>query len=111
MSGMLDGALGNRPRSRAVFIHSQGSRLFLGRTPERNEREVTVQEVEALTSAGFEIVETNMREGAPLCTALARVPADETPSDLGTWLPQAASTFVEPRVRSLVGLPARVAGE
>jgi hypothetical protein len=72
---------------------------------------VTVQEVEALTSAGFEIVETNMREGAPLCTALARVPADETPSDLGTWLPQAASTFVEPRVRSLVGLPARVAGE
>jgi hypothetical protein len=57
--------------------------LFLGRTPERHWREVTVEEVEALTSAGFEIVEINMREGTPLCAALATVPAGETPPDLG----------------------------
>jgi hypothetical protein len=60
--------------------------LFLGRTLERNEREVTVEEVEALTSAGFEIVEVNMKEGAPLCAALATVPAAETTPDLGAWI-------------------------
>ncbi|HVN31014.1 MAG TPA: hypothetical protein VMT45_03425 [Thermoanaerobaculaceae bacterium] len=73
MPGSADVGLGNHPRSRAVFIHSRGSQLFLGRTLERNEREVTVEEVEALTSAGFEIVEVNMKEGAPLCAALAVV--------------------------------------
>jgi hypothetical protein len=73
MPGSADVGLGNHPRSRAVFIHSRASRLFLGRTLERNEREVTVEEVEALASAGFEIVEVNMREGAPLCAALAVV--------------------------------------
>ena len=71
--------------------------MFLGRTPERTGREVTVEEVEALTSAGFEIVEINMREGTPLCAALATVPAGETPPDLGPWLPHAASTCLEPR--------------
>ncbi len=104
MSGIADIGLGNRSRSRAVFIHSRGSRLFLGRTPERNGREVTVGEVEALTSAGFEIVEINMREGAPLYAALATVPAGETPPDLGPWLPQTASTCLEPRAPSVVGL-------
>jgi hypothetical protein len=104
MSGIADVGLGNRPRSRAVFIHSRGSRVFLGRTPERTGREVTVEKVEALTSAGFEIVEINMREGTPLCAALATVPAGETPPDLGPWLPQAASTHFEPRAPSVVGL-------
>jgi hypothetical protein len=104
MSGIADVGLGNRPRSCAVFIHSRGSRLFLGRTPERNGREVMADEVEALTSAGFEIVEINMKEGAPLCAALATVPAGETLPDLRPWLPQAASTCLEPRVPSAVGL-------
>jgi hypothetical protein len=81
--------------------------LFFGRTPERGGREVTVEEVEALTSAGFEIVEINMKEGAPLCAALATVLAGETPPDLRPWLPQAASTYLEPRAPSAVGLHER----
>jgi hypothetical protein len=104
MSGIADVGLANHPRSRAIFIHSRGSRLFLGRTPERNGREVTVEEIEALTSAGFEIVEINMKEGAPLCAALATVPAGEKASDVGTWLPRAASIWLEPRAPSVVGL-------
>ena len=99
MSGVADVGLGNRLRSRAVYIHSRGSRLFLGCTPTRNGREVTVEEVEALTSAGFEIVEINMREGAPLCAALATVPVGETPPDSDPWRPQAALISSEPRAQ------------
>lgn len=111
MSGMPYAALGSRPRSRAVFIQSRGSRLFLGRSLERNEQEVTLEEVEALTSAGFEIVEINMREGAPLCAALARVPADETRSDLSAWLSHAVSTNLKARASSVVGLLEGLVGE
>lgn len=89
-----------RWRSRIVFIHSRGAGLFLGRKPENHEREVTVAEVEALISAGFEIVEINIREETPLCTALARVRSDRPFPDLSAGLPEAALTAPQPRVAS-----------
>jgi hypothetical protein len=79
-----------------VFIHSRGARLFLGPASERNEREVTAEEVEALASAGFEIIQVDMREGAPLCAALAGLPAAGAFLDLTAWLPQAVWTYLEP---------------
>ncbi len=105
MNAMPDIDLDHRLRSRAVFVCSRGSRLFLGRTPESHEREVTMEQVESLISAGFEIVEINMRDGAPLCTALARVPADEPRSDPGAWPSRAALTCLEPPTLSVVELP------
>jgi len=105
MPAMPDTDLVYRSRSRAVFLHSRGSRLFLGQRPESHGREVTMEQIEALISAGFEIVEINMREGAPLCTALARVPADEPRSDLRARPSQAALTCLEPRTLSVLELP------
>jgi hypothetical protein len=75
MPHALEVAAAFNSRSRAVFVHSRGSRLFLGPAPERVERELAPKEVEALASAGFEIVEVNMREGTPLCATLASLPS------------------------------------
>jgi hypothetical protein len=57
-------------RTRMVFIHSRGPRRFFGRSPSESGPEATVDSVEALASAGFDIVEFNMSDGKPLCTAL-----------------------------------------
>jgi len=89
MSRLPGGAFGPCVRSRAVFVHSQGSRLFLGYDAECDGREVTPAEVEALASAGFEIVQVDMREGTPLCAALAAHPAGRGTNVLKRWLPQA----------------------
>ena len=89
-------ALGQRLRGRAVFIHSRGSRWFLGHAAGCDEREVTAEEAEALVSAGFEIVQVDMKEGAPLCAALAAVPEHRAMRDPSTLLPQAAWTHLEP---------------
>jgi hypothetical protein len=62
---------GPRTQSQTVVIHWRGSRMFSGRSRESTARVLTVEEVEGLTSAGFEIVEVNSREGAPLCASLA----------------------------------------
>ena len=97
-----DSEIDCRWRSRVVFIHSRGSGLFLGGKPESREREVTVEEVEALTSAGFEIVEINMREGTPLCAALARVPSEKSSSNPRSQSPEATLTAFEPRTASVV---------
>ena len=96
MAQRLGVAFDHRIRSRAVFIHSRGSRLFLGYGAACDGREVTAEEVEALASAGFEIVQVDMREGAPLCAALAALPASGTMIDPATWLPQAAWTHLDP---------------
>ena len=90
------GVFENRLRSRAVFIHSRDRRMFLGYAAECGGREVTAEEVEALASAGFEIVQVDMREGAPLCAALAALPADVAMTDPSSWLPQAAWMHLEP---------------
>jgi hypothetical protein len=58
-------------RTRVVFVHSAGRRMFLGRASDGNAREVTLDEVETLASAGFDIVEVNKSDGEPLCAALA----------------------------------------
>jgi len=89
-------AFKHRARSRAVFVHSRGSRIFLGYTADGDGREVTAEEVEALASAGFEIVQVDMKEGAPLCAALAAVPEHRAMRDPSTLLPQAAWTHLEP---------------
>ena len=96
MLRLSGGAFENRLRSRAVFIHSRGRRMFLGYAAGSGGREVTAAEVEALVSAGFEIVQVDMREGAPLCAALAALPADAAVADPSSWLPQAAWTHLEP---------------
>ena len=62
-------------RNRVVFIHSLGPRKFLGRSAYERGPEVTVDDIEALTSAGFDIVESNMSDGKPLCAALTAAPA------------------------------------
>jgi len=90
------GDVAQRMRSRAVFIREQGSRMFLGYAAGCDGREVSAADVEALASAGFEIVQVNMKEGAPLCAALAAVPAGAPLRDPSTWLPQAAWTHLEP---------------
>ena len=62
-------------RTRMVFIHSRGPRKFFGRSPADCGPEATVERVEALASAGFDIVEFNMSDGRPLCAALRTAPA------------------------------------
>ncbi len=57
-------------QKRVAFVHSAGNRMFLGRSRDEGGREVTVEEVEALAAAGFDIVEVNMHEGKPLCAEL-----------------------------------------
>ena len=79
-----------------MFIHSRDSRMFLGYAAACDGREVTAEDVEALASAGFEIVQVDMKEGAPLCAALAALPASPAVMDPSTWLPQAAWTHLEP---------------
>jgi len=96
MPRWMGDAFDPRMRSRAVFIHSRDSRLFLGYGAECDGREVTAKEVEALASAGFEIVQVDMREGAPLCAALAALPPSARPTDRAARLPQAAWTRLEP---------------
>ena len=61
-------------RRRVVFVHFEGQRRFFGRSRHEHRREVTVTEIEALASAGFDIVEVNMCGGKPLCALLG--PAD-----------------------------------
>ena len=74
-STLLSGPLG---RDRVVFVHSAGRRRFLGRSGGANAHEVTLEEVEALAAAGFDIVEVNRRDGAPLCAELVS-PQDRRP--------------------------------
>jgi hypothetical protein len=64
-------ALGARSRQRLVFVHSEGRHRYFGRSRADRTREVTIADVAALTSAGFDIVEVNMHEGRPLCADLA----------------------------------------
>lgn len=73
-------------RQRVIFVCSDGSRRFFGRSHEEGGREVTIEEVEALVSAGFDIVEVNKSEGTPLCAALASPPATWTRSHGRDWL-------------------------
>jgi hypothetical protein len=73
-------------RRRVVFVRSHGSRRFFGRSHEEGETEVTIEEVEALVSAGFDIVEVNMSDGRPLCAALASPPATWTRTHGRHWL-------------------------
>jgi hypothetical protein len=60
-------------RSRAVVIHSRGQRKLFGQPPDESGLEVMVEDLEALASAGFDIVEFNMADGKPLCAALMAV--------------------------------------
>ncbi len=90
------GAIDRRVRSRAVFIHAQGHRLFLDHDAGFDGREVTASEVEALVSAGFEIVQVNMREGAPLCATLAAHPADSLGTDPARWASGIPRTHLDP---------------
>ena len=89
-------ALRGRLRSRAVFVHSHGGRLFLGYAATHERREVSAEEVEALASAGFEIVQVDMKEGAPLCAALAALPVASTTASPCGWFPREAWTYMEP---------------
>ena len=73
-------------RKRVVFVCSDGYRRFFGRSHEEGGREVTIEEVEALVSAGFDIVEVNMSDAGPLCAALASPPATWTRSHGRDWL-------------------------
>jgi hypothetical protein len=79
-------------RNRVVFVHSAGRRRFLGRSFDVNTREVTLDEVEALAAAGFDIVEVNASDGEPLCATLV--------SPAGRWLRSSAD-----------GLPGRYLAE
>ncbi len=73
-------------QNRAVFVHSAGSRRFLGPSGEEGGREVTVEEVEALAAAGFDIVEITTGSGQPLCAALAAL-RPQSPQPLRLWWP------------------------
>jgi hypothetical protein len=66
-------ASANAPPERVVFVHSEGQRRFFGRSRDERRGEATVAAIQALASAGFDIVEVDMREGRPLCTVM--VPA------------------------------------
>jgi hypothetical protein len=58
-------------RDRVVVVHTDGNRRFFGRSSAERGRELSVEEVEALVSAGFDIVEVKVGDGTPLCAALA----------------------------------------
>jgi hypothetical protein len=88
--------VGCQPRSRTVFIHSRSSRLFLGSMVECDEREVSAEEVEALASAGFDIVQVDMKEETPLCSGLASLHADVLLLDASTGVPSAEPASPEP---------------
>jgi len=66
-------------RNRVAFIHSRGQRKFFGRSADEGYPEVTVEDIEALASAGFDIVESNMSDGRPLCAALMAAPGGVLP--------------------------------
>jgi hypothetical protein len=70
MAAKPDPDSGPLSRNRMVFIHSRGERKFIGRSPSESAAEVKVEDIEALASAGFDIVEFNMSDGKPLCAAL-----------------------------------------
>ena len=77
MAAEADHLSGFLSRDRVVVIHSRGLRRFFGRSPDENGQEVTVEEIEALTSVGFDIVEFNMSDGKPLCAAMSEAPRCE----------------------------------
>ncbi len=82
-----------------MYICSRDARLFLilaAERDERDEREVTTDEVEALVSAGFEVVQVDMREGAPLCATLAARPAGVALPNPGACLPSGSWARPEP---------------
>jgi hypothetical protein len=63
-------------RTRLVAVSRSRGRIFLGRSSQEERAEVTATQLDALLTAGFEVVEFGSNDVEPLCLLVAAVCAE-----------------------------------